>query len=177
MLVINLISREQKKEIKLRHIYGFIKKINLVLVIIIIVVAIILMAAKIILQTNFNKITDQMTLVTKNNQGYNNKVREINDKLGFVDKIQADFIPWSKLIADLSLKKPADVSFSYLKLNGEEKTIVIRGNAKLRSSLLEFKSRLESSNDFKDINFPIKNLLEKENVNFEINAKLNLPSL
>ncbi len=48
-----------------------------------IAVAIILLAARLILQNNFNNIVAQATLVSRNNQCYNIKVREINNKLNW----------------------------------------------------------------------------------------------
>lgn len=177
MLTLNLISEELKKEIKLRHIYGFIKKINLTLIIIAIIIAIILLVAKTILQLKFNNIVEQMTLVTKTNQGYNNDIREINNKLNFVAKIQNDFIPWSNIIKEIADITPKDINLYYLKLNSEEQIIRIKGKALLRSSLLDFKNKLETTPDFKDVDFPLKNILERENINFEINAKLNISNL
>jgi hypothetical protein len=93
MLTLNLISEELKKQIKLRHLYLFIKKVNLALIVITIFIAIILSVAKAILQVNFNNIVEQTTLVTRNNQGYNNKIKEINSKINFVEKIQSAFVP------------------------------------------------------------------------------------
>lgn len=177
MLTLNLVSTEQKKEIKLRHVYGFVKTINFTLIIITITIAIILLVAKIILQSKFNEVVSQTTLVTKTNQGYNNNVREINNKLNFIEKIQNEFIPWSSLIKNLADITPADISLSYLKLDALGQTIKIRGNAKLRGSLLNFKERLEATGYFKEIDFPIRNILERENIDFEINAKLNLSGL
>ncbi|MDO8592165.1 MAG: hypothetical protein Q7R92_00150 [bacterium] len=177
MIILNLVSAEQKKEIKLRHIYGLIKKINLTLVIIAIAIAITLLSAKVILQSKFNEIVEQTTLVTKTNQGYNNSVREINNKLNFVAEVQNDFIPWSKLLAALALTTPGDISFYYLKIDAEAKTIKIKGRALRRDSLLGFKNRLADNASFKEIDFPIQNILEKENIDFEINAKLDLSSI
>ena len=117
MLTLNLISAGQKKEIKLRHIYGFVKTINLTLIIITITIAIILLVAKIILQAKFNDIVSQTTLVTKTNQGYNNNVRDINNKLNFIGIIQDEFIPWSILIKELAAIAPADINFYYIKLD------------------------------------------------------------
>jgi len=177
MLTLNLISEELKKEIKLRHLYLFIKKINLTLIIITIVVAIILLVAKTILQVKFDNIVGQTTLVTKNNQGYNNKVKNINDRIDFVEKIQNNFIPWSNLLKTVAEITPGDINLYYLKINFEGQTIKIKGEAGLRSSLLDLKQKMEATNIFKDIDFPIKNILEKENINFEINAKINLANL
>jgi len=177
MLTLNLVSAEQKKEIKLRHLYGFIKKISLTLIVIAIVIAIILLVAKIVLQLKFNNIVEQTTLVTKNNQGYNSKVREINGKLGFIAKIQDEYIPWSNLIKKLAAITPADINFSYLKLDAQDKTISLKGKAKFRDSLLDFKDEMAANPVFQDIGFPIKNILEKENIDFEINAKLDLTKI
>ena len=177
MLTLNMVSAEQKKEIRLRHIYGFVKTINLTLIIITIAIAIILLAAKIILQSKFNDTISQTTLVTKTNQSYNNNIREINNKLNFIAKIQTEFIPWSNLIKNLAEITPADIDFYYVKLDSLEQTIKINGRAGLRSSLLNFKEKMKATAYFKEIEFPIKNILEKENIDFEINAKLNLLNL
>lgn len=177
MLTLNLVSSGQKREIKLRHIYSLVKAVNLTLIIITIAIAIILLVAKIILQSKFNDIVNQTTLVTKTNQGYNNNVREINSKLNFIKKIQDEYIPWSNLIQALSEITPADTNFYYLKIDSVGQTISIKGKSGLRSSLLEFKEKMEALAYFKDIEFPIKNILEKENIDFEINARLNLSEL
>lgn len=174
MLTLNLISEELKKEIKLRHLYFFIKKINLTLIILTIVVAIVLLTAKTILQVKFNDIVGQTTLVTKNNQGYNIKIRDINSRINFVEKIQNDFIPWSNLLKTVADITPDDIGLNYLKINSAEQTIKIKGRAGLRSSLLDFKKKMEATTIFENIDFPIQNILEKENINFEINAKINL---
>lgn len=177
MLALNLISEELKKEIKLRHFYLFIKKINLTLIIITIAAAIILLTAKTILQSEFNDIVSQTTLITRNNQGYNNKVKDINSKINFVEKVQNNFIPWSNALKTVASITPEDISLSYLKINLEESAIKIKGRADQRASLLDFKQKMEAAAIFKEIDFPIKNILEKENIDFEINAKINLADL
>ncbi|MBU0722273.1 hypothetical protein KKA93_02345 [Patescibacteria group bacterium] len=177
MLTLNLISEELKKEIKLRRFYLFIKKIYLTLIIITIVAAIILLAAKTILQTKFNDIVGQTTLVTKNNQNYNIKIIDINNRINFIEKVQKDFIPWSNLLKTVANITSNDIGLNYLQINSVEQTIKIKGKAGMRESLLDFKQKMEATTIFKDIDLPIKNILEKENINFEISAKINLSNL
>ncbi|MFA5359413.1 MAG: hypothetical protein WC349_00425 [Patescibacteria group bacterium] len=177
MLTLNLISEELKKQIKLRHLYLFIKKVNLALIIITIFIAIILLIAKAILQVNFNNIVEQTTLVTKNNQGYNNKIKEINSKINFVEKIQGGFVPSSNLLKTIADVTSKNINLYYLKINFLEQTIKIKGRANLRENLLDFKQKMEATTIFRDIDFPIKNILEKENIDFEINAKINLANI
>ncbi len=176
MLILNLASAELKNEIKLRHIYFLIKKVNSVLIILTIVIAVILIAAKIILQNNFNKIVEQTTLVTKNNQGYNSKIRQINNELNYIAKIQDNFVYWSNLIEELTKITPNDVTFYSIKAN-DSKKVIITGRTKLRDSLLRLKDSMENSSTFKNIDFPLKNILEKTDIDFSITADINLENL
>lgn len=174
MLTLNLIPQQLKKEIKFKRIYSLFKKMNYILIIITIVIAITLLVAKLMMQNNFNKIVEQTTQVTKNSQSYNVKVRDINSRLNNVWKIQADFIAWSNLIEDLAERTPSDVAMFLININKEDASINLRGRADKRDDLLVLKENMENSAIYSEIEFPLQNLLQKENVNFNINAKLNL---
>jgi len=174
MLVLNLISEEFRKKIRLKHFYQITKKINYILIIFAIFVAVILLSAMIILQNNFIETVNQTTLITKNNQAHNKKIMEINSKLKLISTIQDDFVVWSKIIEDLSIIIPANVSMDLVKIDLINKSVKLRGVAKQRSGLLELKNNLEKSGSYINIEFPIKNLLEKENIDFEINTKFNI---
>ena len=92
-------------------------------------------------------------------------------------KIQDEYITWSEIIKSLADMTPPDISFSYVKINALDQTIKIKGHADLRDSLLKFKDSMAAAAYFQNIEFPIKNILEKENINFEIDAKINLANL
>ncbi|MFH1773105.1 MAG: hypothetical protein ABH818_01985 [Patescibacteria group bacterium] len=174
MIVLNLISEECKKEIKLRRFYQLIKKINYILIIIFIIATIVLLIAQIILQNNFNQIVEQTTLITKNNLSHSNKIKEINNKLKFISEIQNNFIVWSKIIKDLSIITPANVILNFVKLDSINKNVKLQGKATQRVDLLKLKNNLEKSIIYSNIKFPIKNILEKENIDFEINANIDI---
>jgi len=177
MLNLNLVSQELKQETKLRHIYKMLKQANYILIIITIFIAVVMLVAKIILQNNFNKIVEETTLITRDSQGKNAKIREINSRLSFVEKIQNDFIPWSFLFKDLGGYVNNDLNFYSIRIDKDRKTIELKGVANSRDSLLSFKSGMEKSNIFSGIVFPMKNILEKENISFEIKADLNLNNI
>jgi hypothetical protein len=177
MLTLNLVSQELKQEIKSRHIYLLLKKMNFVLIIIAIIFAIILLAAKLLLQNNFTKVVEQTTLVTSTSRGYVDKVRKINLQINSALKIQNEHIAWSYLLELLAKMSPDGITFSYIKINKEKQTIKIKGHANARDNLLIFKNGLEDSEIFTNIESPIENILKKENINFELNMKLNLNAL
>ncbi|MDD5291138.1 MAG: hypothetical protein PHZ04_03405 [Patescibacteria group bacterium] len=177
MLNLNLVSQELKQEIRLRHVYKMFKQASYILVIITIFIAVVMLVAKIILQNNFNKIVEQTTLITKDSQGQNSKIREINTHLSFVEKIQDGFIPWSYLFKDLAGYANSDINFYLVKVNKEKKEIELKGIAKTRESLLALKEGLGKSAIFYDLDFPMKNILEKNDINFEMTAKLKLENI
>ena len=174
MLLLNLIPRQLKHEIKFKRFFILLKKINYIVIIFTIIMAIIILTAKIILQNNFNKVVEQTTLITKNSQSYNIKVKKINSKLDNVSQIQDSFVIWSNLIENLANITPPGIHFASTKINIEKQTINITGIAIARNDLLEFKQNMENLPNFYDVQYPLKDILQKENINFEINAHLNL---
>ncbi len=170
MLSLNLVSQGLKKEIKLRRIYSLLNSFSFILVIVVVVLAIILSIAKLILENNFNRIVEQTTLITRNSQGYNNKVRIINSKIAAVSQIQGEFSVWSPLLSNLAENVPDGVTFSYLKIDGGK--IKIKGIATTRDSLLIFKKNLDKMDSLKNLDFPLQNILKENNIDFEIDADL-----
>lgn len=177
MLALNLISQEQKKEIKLKRAYEITKKVSCILIIIAIFIAVVLLIGKLILQMQFIKAVDQYTLVAKSSQGDNAKIRDINNSLNFVSEIQSNFIFWSNLIKDAADRVPGGVSLSSISIDRDKKSIQIKGTAKLRDGLLQFKENIEKSLIYQNVDLPLQNILQKENINFEIKAELNLSEL
>ncbi len=170
---LNLISQELKNEVKLKHAYNLIKTAGLILVLLVLISTISLLLAKYFLQESFNQIVAETTLITKNSQSYNDRVREINQQLNAVSGIQNDFFPWSFLIEDMASNTPSDVAFSSLRINNADKTVKISGLAQLRSDLLKLNDYLQNSDDFNNVNFPLQNILEESNINFDIKAEIN----
>lgn len=177
MLTINLISQHLKSEVKLRHVYSFIKRVNYIIIFLIFIASASLYAGKHFLIENFNRITDENAVIAKTGQGYNDKVRGINSKIRSVGLIQDDYMPWSHLLKNLAEKSAAGVTFSSLQIDKQNQSVRINGHAPYRSGLLGFKEALEADAIFRDIEFPLKNILEKEDINFEIRAKFDINQL
>ncbi len=177
MLNLNLVPPETKKAIKLKRIYRLTRQVSLILIFFTLFLTIILLIAKIILQINFNKVVEETSLVNRNNQNYNNQVQEINAKLKAIEKIQKGFIPWSYFIENISAFTPAGITYSLVKFDQQNESLKIRGLAKTRHDLLDLKANLEKSEAYQEIDFPIKNILTKENIIFDISAKINFSQI
>ncbi|MBA3047431.1 PilN domain-containing protein [Patescibacteria group bacterium] len=177
MLKLNLIPQQLKKELKLKRIYKILKKMSSFIIIAMVIIAITLLIAKLIMQNHFNKIIEQGALITKSSQSYNAEARDINFQISQISQIQNEFTEWSLLLENLAAKTPEDISLSNVKISGDPSLISIKGLAGSRDNLLLFKKSLEDSPVYSDIKFPLQNIMQKENINFEISASLNLPVL
>lgn len=177
MLQLNLISDNLKKEIKLRHIYQLFKKMGYILIIFFIFIAIIILTARVILQNNFNRVVAETTYITRNSGKFILETKEINEKIDYISQVQSDFISWSSLLKLIGKNHGSDVGLFSIKINKDKKFIDLKGIARDRNGLIDFKDWLEESNFFTNINFPIKNILEKENIEFDITADLNMVNI
>lgn len=171
MIKLNIISQDLKKQININDLYQRFKKIYIILILLLAVYISFLFAAKLLLRLHLNKTTQQAGQITKSTENYNKSVKDINDQLNYVSGIQENDIRWSKLIAFLSQCANPSIKLSQLDISKDSKLIKINGFSQTRDALLLFKDKLEKSNYFSQIDFPLQNILQKQNINFEINLK------
>jgi len=177
MIALNLISPQQKQELQLRQFYIVIKNLTILFLLLTIIIAIILMASKIILQNNFNEIIASTTLTTRYNNIINKEIESFNKQLETATKIQKNYIAWTNFIIEFIPLVPENVSLYSLNLTRENGQAIISGFARTRDDLLKFKDNLESFNSLSEVNIPLESLFIKENIDFRIEAKINLENL
>lgn len=171
---LNLISEESRREIKLRHISEILKRINFNVLIAAIFLAALFYSSNLIFQSYYKKLTRQSSLIVRDSQIGNSQAKEMSDRLDYIDNLQKEFTAWSFVIEDISKRTNDEIVFYSISFNKKEKQAILRGLAKSRGGLIALKDALGASETFTNINFPIKNILEQSNINFEIKASLNL---
>ena len=171
MIHLNIVPSNIKKEIKLSNIHIFLKNIYSVIIILVSCYAIILLAVNLILTTHFIKTINETTQVTKNTENYTNDVRDINNLINFMDEIQNDSTKWSYFLEYLNSNISTDIALNRISINKVNNELILSGHANTRDSLILLKGTLENSKYIKNVNFPIKNLLEKNDINFEIKTE------
>jgi hypothetical protein len=176
MLSLNLISPDQKKENKLTRIFYFITSIDFVLIFFIVLIGMIMVVSKYVIENYYqnelaiNNITKKIVENTANEKNFTAQFENISN-------IQSEFIPWSVVMNDLSSIIKDDITITALHLDRVKKKFVISGRAGKRDSLLDLKQNLDSIEYLANIDFPLKNILQKENIDFEINADLVLEKI
>ncbi len=168
MLTLNILPKQNKREIKLLYIYKNLKKIMLLLVLYISVLATAILVARLFLQINFINLSQNLNILVAENQTSISHLKMVSSKLNYISKIQKDNIKVSDLLADLTNKINDGIKINQIKFDHSKNSLNINGRAKTRDDLLNFKQNLENSPNYTDIKFPLKNILEKENIDFNI---------
>lgn len=171
---INIIPTKLKKEIKMRKIYNSVRKLFLMLLIFTSFNAIVLVLAEVVLKTHLADTNNQSKLITTSTKDYVQKVKEINEQVTQIAEIQNNNVAWSNLLQYLSNNSQENnIEFNKISIDQTKNSLTLNGKCKTRKDLLAFKSSIESNKNFSNINFPIKNLLEKENIIFDISFNIN----
>jgi len=175
-LNLNLISAEQRIHLEQKRSHLLFEKLFISIFLLIFIISLSLGVGKYLLNNNYNQ------LVSENgNQrvsSFNQDIKELNTKLKLINKIQSDYNPVAEKVDFLIKIVPANIFLTNLKIEKKEEDknyywlISLNGRAKTRKDLLDLKTNLNQTNGFSEVDFPISNLLKKENIDFQLMAKL-----
>lgn len=171
MLKLNIIPNSIKKERTIFSYYLSIKDLLYIILITVFVYAILFSVVLIILQFHFNETIFQTSGIIKKAENFNKKISNINQVINNAADIQKDFVNWIGFYEFLSNNIPDGISLYQVNISKENKSLSISGRAETREKLIQFKESLEGSDFLENIDFPIKNLLEKNDINFTIGSK------
>ncbi len=171
MLTLNLVSEEIKKEIRKRKIFSLFRGVLFFLTILTITITASIIYAKLVIELKMENIDKYINTVNQNSAVFNQKISKINSLIDFTQGVQAEFVPWSCLIKQL-MDNDQGITFSAVNINKKTATLVIRGSAKTRDGLLAYSDKVENMDYFSDVKLPENILGIKENISFELTAKL-----
>jgi len=168
MLALNIIPEELKKEMVLKKLVRSTRIVLLFLTASTLIYAITLFGCRLILESHRKDISSQNIIVTKNTDNYSKQVKEINKQVTTIAEIQQNNIYWSPLIKTLFDNIPDDIKLSRVAFSKTDHSLTIAGVAGTRNSLINLRQYLENNNNFSVASFPVQNLIEKQNINFDI---------
>lgn len=172
MLKLNIISNELKKEIKLKALYHSAHRLMVILLFLAVLYSAVFILSYFFLQHHYNNVLGSSSGVNKGSENYINVVKNINQEVSEIEKIQQESVYWSYLLEYFREAAGPELRLTKYQFDAAKPDIVIGGWADTRESLLDFKSELEESEWFSEVNLPIKNLLLKSDINFDIALKL-----
>jgi len=102
---------------------------------------------------------------------YENKLREVKDKMDFVNNLQQNEINWLVVLEKIPGIISENITLTSIKNDGFE--FDIKGKASNRDTLIEMKNAVEKENCFSDVEIPLNDMVLKNDIDFELkfNAK------
>ncbi len=174
MISLNLISPEQKNDLRYEYIYLSLRTLVWMVLSVTIMLSAIFISARLMLENNYVTVVQQLTMVNQKNLGLDQEINKINLSLKEVASIQKEFVKWSNFLIELTRAIPSNIIIASLNIEKSNMTINIQGQAQTREDFLKLKENLESLSYLSEVSSPISNLLTKTNVEFQLTAKINL---
>ena len=126
-----------------------------------------------VLQSHFNDLASSLSIKASTETERTAQIREINTLLADTQSLQETFIAWTPRIQTFVSAIPDGVTLSNLSLSAYKKTYLMSGFAVSRESLLVLKERLLARPEVKDVNIPLSQLIERENISFSLTIDVN----
>jgi len=101
---------------------------------------------------------------------FDEEFSDINSRAADILAISKDQIYWNKMFVELESINTEGIFLDGLATNNF--LVSVSGEAVDRDSLIGFKSSLEESGCFTDVNLPLSNLVKKEDIAFQMDFKV-----
>lgn len=173
--MINVLPEQQKKELRKEYLIRLVSTYFFLFGILFFLATILLLPTYIISSSKESFLENEFLLLKKENPNLSlseleNIIFDINTKLGVLDTESKNILP-TKIVSDFLSIQKQNIEINkifYIKDDKDIKSIEINGVAKDRSSLSAFKSNLEKSGLYENVDLPISNLLGKTDISFNI---------
>jgi Tfp pilus assembly protein PilN len=170
---LNLLPPDRRRRYDELMMFLFVKRITIFLFCFFICVTCVLVGAQTYIQNSIEKqrsTTAQYQSRVEQSSGstLDGKIRDFNTLLSSVQALQKDYRQWTPILLELSEATPTGVTLSRLEIDGGQQQILAAGAAATRTDLLDFVNRITASPHFDEPASPISNLLQRENISFEI---------
>lgn len=174
-IYLDLLPQEKKSELRRKKIFRLILRDQFLFLLPVILFIIILFNINYLLNLqyetiskvgNINKSKDNYQELSK----YEEAFKKGNETIDLLTKIQNNHLYWTN--AFISLENAAIDGIQITDISNKNYQIFLLGKAKTRDILLNFRTELEKSNCFQNINVPLSNLVVKEDVDFQLDLEI-----
>ena len=171
MRVINLLPKSEREYLVRQKIYISLRKFVLLSFGTYIFILLVLFAARFYNEFNLNNLNSELAEVDsmtskESNNAMKAKLDQFNGVFLDYNNIASANPSWSPILEEFSNLVTVGVYISSFGANTKSGRIDITGFSRSRDSILHLRESIESSDSFKDVDFPFENLQKPGNLNF-----------
>jgi len=169
---LNFLSPHKIQNLQTMVIFQLGKGVLEIILIVICITGIGLLGVQKILQDYFNDLSGTIALTQSHHQQTNRDVKEINQTLAQLEKIQTEYRPFSPLLPQILNILPDNIYLNSFGIDLQKNSITLSGFAKTRDQLLNYKKKLESISWIKFVNWPLSQITKKDDLPFTLELLL-----
>lgn len=177
MITINLLSPDQKRELKIKKIYIAVKELVMLILLFTSIIAIMLIISRYVLEQQLANLIKSNVNASQAGGQINKQITALNKKINIIGQIQQNSKKWSSFFSQLATATPTGIAYNFLKIDSQGKTVELQGIAKNRQDLLKLQKNLTESGLSNQVDLPLSSLLSRENNNFNLQFKVNLDQI
>jgi hypothetical protein len=171
---INLIPPYRKEEINESKKIKLVLRLELGIFIVAFIFFSFLFGLNYVLEINYKIVSNNLESGKNKNQyekisNYEKEFENVNSEVSEILSLEKDQLYWSNVLMEISNSVFDGINIT--DLSTKDYAIFLVGKADNRDDLIKFKEKLESNNCFYEINFPLSNLVSKDNVDFQMDLK------
>ena len=182
MIILDLMSPQEKKQFHTKKIYLVIERLIFISSLLFIINISIVLVVKHIIKNNLSDINSQSIIIAQGNKELNQQIKNFNSELEFLASSQDKNIFFTDLFLKVINLTPKNITLTQLSFKFTEKeeaegdilNLGIKGLAATREDLIVYKEKINSVDFLKDIKLSINDLLSENNVKFELSTELYL---
>lgn len=173
---INLLPQERKDVLAKKKFFAMLIRQEFAFLFAFSLMAILLYALNWTVKFELNSVVESKAW-DMNNEGhrelkkYEDKFKEINKKTKFLSSLDENHLRWTNVLTMIDGIIPQEISLTHL--STQDYRISIAGVANERDDLLRFQEKMAAVDCFSEINVPLSNLVNKNNVDFQMEFKVS----
>lgn len=177
ILNLNLLSETRKKEICLFARFNVVKTLLTYAALILVLLLLFLPLINLLLSEQLNNLVGNSSLIGSGHGTYNRRVLEINTKINNINSAGGQFSLLTPRLLEIIKTTPPDIQIKYITLNLTSTELTLPGTALTREALLNYEQILKQISWVESADLPKSQLLQKQNVPFQIKLKIKLPKI
>lgn len=169
---LNLMPADKKNRIEYILKVFLIKDIVEMFLLVVAILSATLIWSWVFLENDFAKLTASAISVNQNFYSENQETKYVNNLLKEINLATKNFSPLTPKLKELVASLPKDVKLLSLQIDNKLQTITLNGTATSRTSLLDYQQNLNKIAWLTNLETPVSQLFQKQNIEFEFKAKI-----
>lgn len=175
---LNLLSPEERKEIRHERMFMIVRNLTGIFVSIFIFASVTMVIAKQTIKNEADQLAVQAKAVDDRSAKINAKVSAINNMLSDIEKIQKGDTDWGSHVLSIIQTIPQNISILTLDVDKETLIFTFNGTAATRADFLTMKTAFEKAKKlFKEISTPALGLTAVADIPFTFSGRLIIAGL